>query len=154
MDCKPPGSSVHEIFQARILEWVAISFSRGSSQPRDRTRVSCTAGRFFADWATREALYMCLSCICVYSKHIYVQCFQILLNSLITKIIYVYPCNLVVLNWGQFLSSRGIWQHSETSFFWLCQVACRVLVAWPGILAVEVQSLNHWTSREFPTYPW
>ena len=49
MDCNPPGSSVHEIFQARILEWVAISFSRGSSQPRDRTQVSCTAGRFFTD---------------------------------------------------------------------------------------------------------
>ena len=40
MDCSPPGSSVHGIFQARILEWVAISFSRGSSQPRDRTRIS------------------------------------------------------------------------------------------------------------------
>ena len=53
--CSPPGSSVHEIFQARILEWVAISFSRGSSQPRDRTQVSCTAGKFFTDWATREA---------------------------------------------------------------------------------------------------
>ena len=38
MDCNPSGSSVHEIFQARILEWVAISFSRGSSQPRDQTR--------------------------------------------------------------------------------------------------------------------
>ena len=49
MDCNPPGSSVHEIFQARILEWVAISFSRGSSQPRDQTRVSCTAGRFFTN---------------------------------------------------------------------------------------------------------
>ena len=44
MDCSPPGSSVHEIFQVRILEWVAISFSRGSSQPRDRTQVSCIAG--------------------------------------------------------------------------------------------------------------
>ena len=55
MDCSPLGSSVHEIFQARILEWVAISFSRVSSQPRDWTRVSCTAGRFFTDWATREA---------------------------------------------------------------------------------------------------
>ena len=40
MDCSPPGSSVHEIFQARILEWVTISFSRGSSQPRDQTWVS------------------------------------------------------------------------------------------------------------------
>ena len=47
MDCSPPGSSVHEIFQARILEWLAISFSRGSSQPRGGTRVTCTAGRFF-----------------------------------------------------------------------------------------------------------
>ena len=41
MDCSPPGSSVHEIFQARILEWVAISSSRGSSQPRDPTHVCC-----------------------------------------------------------------------------------------------------------------
>ena len=54
-DCSLPGSSVHGIFQARILEWVAILFSRGSSQPRDRTRVSCTAGGFFTIWATREA---------------------------------------------------------------------------------------------------
>ena len=43
MDCSPPGSSVHGIFQARILEWVAISFSRGSSQPRDRTSISYVA---------------------------------------------------------------------------------------------------------------
>ena len=53
MDCSPPGSSVHGILQARILEWVAISFFRGSSQPRDRTWVSCTAGRCFILWATR-----------------------------------------------------------------------------------------------------
>ena len=46
-DCNLPGSSIHGIFQARIREWVAISFSRGSSQPRDRTWVSCTAGRLF-----------------------------------------------------------------------------------------------------------
>ena len=54
MECSPPGSSVHEIFQARILEWVAISFSRGSSQPRDWIHVSCTAGRFFTNWATKS----------------------------------------------------------------------------------------------------
>ena len=45
VDCIPPGSSAHGILQARILEWVAISFSRGSSQPRDQTQVSCIAGR-------------------------------------------------------------------------------------------------------------
>ena len=54
MDCCLPDSSVHGILQVRILEWVAIPFSRGSSQPRDRTWVSCTAGRFFTIWATRE----------------------------------------------------------------------------------------------------
>ena len=43
----PPGSSVHGILQARVLEWVAISFSSGSSQPRDQTQVSRTAGRHF-----------------------------------------------------------------------------------------------------------
>ena len=55
MDCSLPGSSVHGTLQARILEWVATPFSRGSSQPRDRTWVSCIAGRFFTLWATREA---------------------------------------------------------------------------------------------------
>ena len=51
MDYSPPGSLVHGIFQARILEWVAMPFSRGSSWPRDQTHISwisCFAGRFFA----------------------------------------------------------------------------------------------------------
>ena len=47
MDCSPPGSSIHGILQARILEWVAISFSRGSSRTRDQTQVSRIAGRHF-----------------------------------------------------------------------------------------------------------
>ena len=55
MDCSLPGSSVHGIPQARTLEWVAISFSRGSSPPRDQTQASHIAGRFFTIWATREA---------------------------------------------------------------------------------------------------
>ena len=46
-DRSPPGSSVHWILQARILEWVAIPFSRGSSQLRNETQMSCIAGRFF-----------------------------------------------------------------------------------------------------------
>ena len=55
MDCSPPGSSVHGILQARMLEWVAISFFRGSSRPMNQTQVSCIASRFFTDWAMREA---------------------------------------------------------------------------------------------------
>ena len=56
MDCSLAGSSVHGIFQARVLEWVAVSFSRGSFWPRDRTRVSHIVGRRFTIWATREVL--------------------------------------------------------------------------------------------------
>ena len=52
LDCRLPGCPVHVILQARILEWAAISFFRGSSQPRDWTRVSWIAGGFFIIWAT------------------------------------------------------------------------------------------------------
>ena len=55
LDCSPPGSSVHGILHARILEWVAVPFSRWFSRPRDRTWASHTAGRFFTIWATRKA---------------------------------------------------------------------------------------------------
>ena len=65
MDCSPPGSSVHGIFQSRILAWIAISSSRGSSQPRDQTRLSCISsiGRqilyqlgYQSRWKTRMSL--------------------------------------------------------------------------------------------------
>ena len=55
MDCSAPVFSIRGILQARILEWVAISFSRGSSRPRDWTQVSYIAGRRFNLWATRKA---------------------------------------------------------------------------------------------------
>ena len=61
MDCSPLGSSVHRISQARILEWIANCFFRGSSWPRDQTRVSCVfkiAGRFFTHWAVEEAQFI------------------------------------------------------------------------------------------------
>ena len=57
MDCSSPGSSVHGMFQARILEQVAISFSRRSSWPRDWTQVSHIVGRCFTIWATGEVYF-------------------------------------------------------------------------------------------------
>ena len=63
MDYSLPGSSVHGILKARILEWVVISFSRGSSQPRDWTCISCIsalAGRFLTSWAT---IYIYMECV-------------------------------------------------------------------------------------------
>ena len=75
MDCSLPGSSVRGILPARILEWIAISFSRGSSWPRNETPVSCTAGRFFTFWATRETHYNVSSmyhwfCLVVYIQNL------------------------------------------------------------------------------------
>ena len=55
MDCNLPGSSVHGMLQARILEGVMVPFSRGSSKPSNQTQVSHIAGGFFTIWATREA---------------------------------------------------------------------------------------------------
>ena len=55
VDCSPPGSSIHGIILAKILEWVSISSSRGSSQPRDQTYISCTGRQVLFYWATREA---------------------------------------------------------------------------------------------------
>ena len=57
VDCSLPGFSIHGILQARILEWVTISFSRGSSRPGDRTWVSHIVGRHFNLWATRETKF-------------------------------------------------------------------------------------------------
>ena len=60
MDYSPPGFSVHGILQARILEWVAISFSRRPSWSRDQTHISCIWGSFFTSLATREVLNFCI----------------------------------------------------------------------------------------------
>ena len=67
MDCSPPGSSVHGISQARILEWVATSFSRGSSWLRDQTHVSCIGRRIPYPWVTWEAPLSLSLSICIIS---------------------------------------------------------------------------------------
>ena len=74
MDCRFPGSSVHGILQTRVLKWVAISFSRGSSQPRDRAWVARIAGSCFTIWATRgffelasKYYFFWLSTLCLFS---------------------------------------------------------------------------------------
>ena len=73
IDYSPPGSSVHGILQARILEWVAILFFSGSCRPRDWTCISCSAGRFFTIWATREAHF---SYMFIFSGRMYIESFN------------------------------------------------------------------------------
>ena len=73
MDCSLPGFSIHGIFQARVLEWGAISFSRGSSHSRDRTQVSRIVGRCSTLWASREAIPLCAVEIpvhCLWTKEV------------------------------------------------------------------------------------
>ena len=102
MNCSPPGSSVHRILQARILEWVAISFSRGSSRPRYQTRVSCIAGRFFTIWAARKA-HLCI--------HVFILPKTPLLSRLPhnieqSSICYtIGPCWLSILNTAMYCTS-------------------------------------------------
>ena len=75
--CDPMGYAVCGILQARILEWVAVPFSRGSSQPRGRTQVSCLAGGFFTSWATRESQFIINHLLMVLYKKGYGRCWFI-----------------------------------------------------------------------------
>ena len=97
MDCSLPGFSVHGIFQARVLEWGAISFSRGSSQPRDWPQVSCIAGSCFTLWATRE--------------------YTICIKSIRNQLHYSPIMSIVLVGYlGQLcwtLNKLGLWTHSQ-----------------------------------------
>ena len=88
-DCSPPGFSVHGILQARILEWIAIPFSRGTSQPRDWTLVSCIAGRFFTVWATGKS-----SCY-IYFTHYHSN--SLILSQRLVPKIYRNPLGLFII---------------------------------------------------------
>ena len=123
-DCSPLGSSVHGILQA-ILEWVDISFSRGSSWPRDQTRVSCIAGRFSAVWATRKTPLPPLSSLCSSCPH------SLPVLYLVTAFPYLYinttplPLSRVVysctvskqwLTYSFCLSQIWLYKHEEWSY--------------------------------------
>ena len=116
MDCRPPGSSVHEISQARILEWVAISFSRGSSRPRDQAQDSCTTGRFFIDWATREAPFNTLVTL-VTLVNIRLCNPDIHMNSLGTKDLQMSHDAKKGQNMGQNLGESSLYIVCRTTFW-------------------------------------
>ena len=91
-DRSPPGSPVPGILQAGILEWVAFPFSRGSSQPRTQTQVSCIAGGFFTSWTTKEALIyhyffpnITYLCVCTKPRLCSFYPFSYLLFSLLSQ---------------------------------------------------------------------
>ena len=109
MDCSPLGSSFYGILQARILQWVAVFFSRGSSQPRDRTQVSRIVGRCFHLWATKE-WYWGVKC----------ECKEMQLTSLRAcrmrkLLLHVPACTITI--WSQCLDFLcGLHRHSVYNF--------------------------------------
>ena len=107
MECSPPGSSAHGIFQT-ILEWVAMRFSRQSSQPRDWTRVSCMAGKFFTIWATRESPKGCNTA------------------SNYSLFFLLFFFNLLYWFWHTLTKNKGLFWKTKT----LCRRDCIVGLSW------------------------
>ena len=129
MDCSLPGSSVHGILQARILKWIAIPFSRGSSRPRDWIHVSWMAGRFFTIWANRETGYSPKELI---NLRIGIQRYFCLNKNItysaVDKIVHVHS-----------VVSDSLWPHGVLTTRFLCPwespgkntgVGCHFLLQW------------------------
>ena len=115
MDCNLPCSSIHGIFQARVLEWVAISFSRGSFRPRDRAQVSCIVGRHFTVWGTREDSYICVAESLCCSPEIITALFVIWLCVWVTQLCLTL-CDPMDCSLSGF-SSHGILQARVLEWF-------------------------------------
>ena len=132
-DCSPQGSSIHGIFQAKVLELVAISFSRGSSWPRNQTQVSHIAGRFFTIWATGEAPWRL--------KRYVNQVQDVILN----KYSFFYIFIFIYLFLYIYLTVLGL-----SRSFWTLSCGVWDLVPWSGIElgppALGIQSVSHWTT--------
>ena len=136
MDCSLLGSSVHGILQARILEWVAIPFSRGSSRSRYRTQVSCIAGRFFTIWATREAHVGTPpnSLNCVLNRALQSHLVQAFISK---KLIQPKPRSLWV-------NHHEEWR-TQVVFGWLCRILVKCLAT---------VILVFWTIFNLNSYIW
>jgi len=130
MDC---SLSVYGMLQARILEWVAISFSRGSSQPRDQTWVSLIAGRFFTVWATREAFKWENSRTWLTILFFF---FKLLIYLAVRALVQQAGSPIFVMAWR--ISSRTMWD----------LVPC--LGAKPRCPALASWSLSHWITGKVP----
>ena len=110
MDCSPPGSSVHGVLQAKILEWAAVPFSRGSSWPRDQTQVSCTECRFFTIWDTGGAPSKNLFQVALGSS----GCFPFISMVLFEVFPYCQHWKFKLLvRWDSFIHFRGQLRHKK-----------------------------------------
>ena len=158
MNCSPPDSCVHEILQARILEWVAVHFSRGSSQPGDRTHISCTAGLLCTLWIVVQLMscvWLCNSMLqharlpcpslisyslltlksiesMILSNRLILCCHLFLLPSVFPSI-SVFPSELAFhIRWPKYWSSSFSINHSNE-----CSVLSSFSIDWFGHPAVQ-----------------
>ena len=132
MNCSLPGSSIHGIIQARILELVAIPFSRGSSQPRDQTLIFYIAGRFFTVWVTREIKLASSSIGPKMEKHwtqSYFLSYYLLafLHMLDYKSAFFYSCCCSVVQSHPTLCDPFHWVHQASLSFTVSQGLLKVI---------------------------
>ena len=147
MNCSPPGFSVHGILKARILEWIAIPFSRGSAQLSDWTRVSLIAGRVFTVWVTREVHidfcffleFLCFFCDPEYDcnlisgssdfskSSLYIWKFSV--HILLKPILKDFEHNLAGM-WNE-CNCIVIWAFFGIAFLWDWNEKCPFPVPWP-----------------------
>ena len=161
MDCSPPGSSIHGILQARILEWVAIPFSRGSFCPRDQTCVSRIAGKFFffkpSEPPGKPSILQSRGsfkgsflshCFLLYSGWVSQVCLLSLISSS-----EVSP--LCFLASKVYLNSATVLEHIICLLAKICSMQDLLvppLGVEPVCLVLRAQTLNHWTVREVPIF--
>ena len=135
MDCSPPGSSVHGILQARTLEWVAISFSRGSSWPRDWTWVSCIAGRFSSSEPQGKP-FLFVKYIIIWRLRKVTKAVHLKLVSENQNDFYATPISFFFLFFYFIFWPCSMWDLSSPTRNWTCA---------PTLV---VQGHNPWTTRE------
>ena len=141
-DCNPPGSSVHGILQARIPEWVAVPFSRGSSWPWDQTLVSYIAGRFFTVWAIREAE----TGLSLKDKSLRLKRkLQIPFATNFKFIMWIWKCYQITFYWRNATSvNLGYWQIKTTMSHHLKSVNLVIIKKTKQVQAKTQRKQNSW----------
>ena len=145
MDWSPPGSSVNGISQARILQWVYISFSRGSSWPRDRTCISRLAGGFFTIWATREAPYM-YTIIHMQIHTLYMHVYKYIYMHVYDRYTHLKGNSIPKCSWWLSLANRlmGLCQvlAMARGIFHLCDGICILQLQHAGSFSCSKETLS------------
>ena len=147
MDISPPSSPVHGILQARVLEWVATSFSRRSSWPRNQTQVSYTAGRFFTDWAMRETPLQKLWGKPLYKKFYKMGGAFCLSQKVFPQTIFSKVVSTVILATSSFLASACV----RSLFSHLQLFATPWTVAHQVPLSMGFSRQEYWSGLPFPS---